>query len=389
MKVIIAHNYYQQPGGEDQVFSSEANLLEYHGHTVIRYTMDNRLINNMDPFKLALTTLWSSRASTSLNYLIRRHKPDVIHFHNTFPLISPACYYSKQKYGAAVVQTLHNFRMLCPGAFFIRKGKVCEKCLHKVFPWPGAIHACYRNSHITSGVTVGMLTLHKILGTWQKKIDCFIALSKFAKNKFIKGGIPPNKIVSKPNFIPQDFGTRKDYGIYGLFIGRLSKEKGILTILQALRKIRGIPIKILGDGPLIDEVRRIKIRERLKDVEILGFCKRKDVIRILKMGRFLIFSSEWYEGFPMTIAEAFSCGVPVVSSRVGSLTEIVEDGVTGLFFEPGNYDDLADKIQWLYNNQNACHRMGENARKVFLEKYTAEKNYKLLMNIYERALNPV
>ena len=169
MNIIVVHNYYQQPGGEDQVFTSESKLLESQGHKVFRYTMHNDHIANMNAFKLAFNTLWNQRALNSLKHLVRRHRPQVIHFHNTFPLISPGSYYAKSKTGPVVIQTLHNYRLLCPGALFLKNGNACEICLFKSFPWPGAIKSCYRNFFLASVVTVAMITLHRLLGTWKKK----------------------------------------------------------------------------------------------------------------------------------------------------------------------------------------------------------------------------
>jgi glycosyltransferase involved in cell wall biosynthesis len=234
-----------------------------------------------------------------------------------------------------------------------------------------------------------MLGLHQLLRTWQKKVNRFIALTEFAKGKFIQAGFPSERIKVKPNFIYPDPGTGNCNGKYALFVGRISKEKGILTLLQAWKKIIGFPIKIIGDGPLIEDVYKIKTNKNLSNIELLGQQDQKKVFQLMKNAMFIVFPSEWYETFGLICAEAFACGKPVIASRLGSMAEIVEEGVTGLHFEPGNSDDLSDKIQWLLDNSNECHRMGKSARKVFLEKYTAEKNYEILMNIYEQALNEV
>ena len=171
--------------------------------------MHNDRIASMDPFKLAFNTLWNQRATSSLKYLVQRYRPEVIHFHNTFPLISPGSYYAKSNKGPVMIQTLHNFRLLCPGALFLRNGNVCEKCLFKIVPWPGAFRACYRKSYLASVCTVAMITLHQLLRTSQKKIDRFIALTEFAKEKFMQGGISSNKIVVKPNFVSPDPGSNE------------------------------------------------------------------------------------------------------------------------------------------------------------------------------------
>jgi glycosyltransferase involved in cell wall biosynthesis len=387
MRVIIVHNYYQQPGGEDQVFLSESNLLESRGHRVIRYTKHNDLLTNMDPFKLVISTLWNQKALRELKYLVQRHRPNVIHFHNTFPLISPGSYYAKGNNGPVVIQTLHNFRLICPGALFFRNGDICEKCLFKIFPWPGATNACYRKSYSASIMTVAMLTLHSLLRTWQNRIDRFIALTEFAKEKFIQGGIPSEKIVVKPNFVFIDPGFMSHKDTFALFIGRLSDEKGIITLLNAWKDIGTILLKIVGFGPLEKTIKNLIISKNMGTVEVLGQLSQNDAIDLMKKAKFLLFPSTCYEGFPNTLVEALACGLPVVTSNIGSMAEIIEDGVTGLHFEAGNPVDLADKIKWLIENPDKSRHMGKNARKVFLEKYTAEKNYKILMNIYHQAIN--
>jgi glycosyltransferase involved in cell wall biosynthesis len=389
MNIIMVHNYYQQSGGEDQVFRSESNLLESKGHKVIRYTMHNDCIENINTFKLSINTFWNQKAVNSLEDLVRRHSTQVIHFHNTFPLISPGSYYAKGKKGPVVIQTLHNFRILCPGALFFRNGNVCERCLLKVFPWPGAVKVCYRKSFLASAVTVAMLGFHQLLRTWKKKVNRFIALTEFAKEKFIRAGFPSDRIKVKPHFIHPDPGMGNFSGKYALFVGRISKEKGILTLLKACEKIIGFQIKIIGDGPLIEDIYKIRTNKNLSNVELLGQQVQKKVFQFMKNAMFILFPSECYETFGLICAEAFACGKPVITSRLGSMAEIVENGVTGLHFEPGDSDDLANKIRWLLDHPNECRRMGKNVRKVFLEKYTAEKNYEILMNIYENALNEV
>jgi glycosyltransferase involved in cell wall biosynthesis len=318
---------------------------------------------------------------------VQRHRPQVIHFHNTFPLISPGSYYAKGNKGPVVIQTLHNFRLLCPGALFLRNGYVCERCLFKIVPWPGAFKACYRKSYLASVCIVAMITLHKLLRTWQNKIDCYIALTEFAKDKFIQGGIPSDKIVVKPNFVSPDPGSINHKDNYALFVGRLSNEKGIITLLKAWKHIGPVSLKIVGYGPIEEQVKKIITRDNLYSIEFLGKLNRNHIINLMKRAIFLLFPSKWYEGFPNTLVEAFACGLPVIASKLGSMAEIVEDGVTGLLFEAGNPVDLADKINWLIEHPDNCHHMGKNARQVFLEKYTAEKNYETLMNIYKKSIN--
>ena len=385
MRILLIHNYYTQPGGEDVVFEAERALLERYGHEVITFVEDNAQVNKVNPFKAAVDTIWSREAQRNIRKLIEQSRPDVVHFHNTFLRISPAAYYVVKEMGLPVVQTLHNYRLICPGALLMRDGHLCEDCLDKVIPWPGIVYSCWRNSRMGTAVVTAMLTVHRLLKTWIKQVDVYIALTEFARRKFIEGGLPAEKISVKPNFIYPDPGKGEHGGNFALFVGRLSAEKGVKTLLSAWRLLKGIPLKVVGDGPLMAEIRECVEREGLA-VEVLGRRSREEVFAFMRSASFLLFPSEWYEGFPMTIAEAFACGLPVVASQLGVMAEIVEDGRTGLLFEPGNPEDLAEKVEWAWTHPKEVKRMGEEARREYEEKYTAERNYRMLMEIYQLAM---
>ncbi|MGQ9873581.1 glycosyltransferase family 4 protein [Leptodesmis sp.] len=210
-------------------------------------------------------------------------------------------------------------------------------------------------------------------------MDVYIALTEFARQKFIEGGLPAEKIAIKPNFTYPDPGPGDRSGNYVLFVGRISREKGVRTLVQAWQKLRGVPLKVVGDGPLMGEMQRA----RSEGLEILGWRSHDEVLALIKSARFLVFPSEWYEGFPLTIAEAFACGVPVIASRLGAMAEIVEDGRTGLLFNLGDAEDLAAKVEWAWANPDTMREMGREARQKYEQKYTAERNYQMLMEIYE------
>ncbi len=385
MRILVAHNTYQQPGGEDAVFAAETALLRRYGHEVVEYTEDNRRINEMSRLAVAAQAIWSGSSRQRLFVLLRDVRPNVAQFHNTFLLISPSVYSACREVRVPVVQTLHNYRLLCPRATFFWDGDVCEDCLSKTSPWPGVLRACYRGSRSQTAVVAMMLTFHRWLKTWQKQVDLYIALTEFARQKFIEGGLPAEKIVVKPNFVNHDPGVSEVDGRYALFVGRLSPEKGVRTLLEAWKKLKGVPLKVVGDGPLMAEVRMQA--GQLPDVEVLGRCYHQEVVDLLKEAKFLVFSSEWYEGFPMVIAEAFACGLPVIASRLGAMAEIIEDGKTGLFFTPGDSENLAEKVGWLWSRPNEIKRMGKEERKEYERKYTAEKNYGVLMEIYQKAIS--
>jgi glycosyltransferase involved in cell wall biosynthesis len=385
---LFLHNHYQQPGGEDQVFTAESNLLDAQGHWVLRYTMHNDQVTRMSSLGLAKATVWNDEVYRELRTLIRREQPQIAHFHNTFPLISPAAYYAARAEGVPVVQTLHNYRLLCPNALFFREGRVCEDCLGKTFSWPGVVHACYRESRPASGAVAAMQSVHWSVGTWVKAVDAYIALTEFAREKFIEGGLPSDKIVVKPNFVNPDPGAGGGEGGYFLFVGRLSREKGVETLLAAWERLREESyLKIVGDGPLAPKV--AAAAERVRGLEWVGRQSRERVLALMKNARALIFPSVWYEGFPMVIAEAYAVGLPVIASDLGSMSSLVDHGRTGLRFRPGDPQDLAAQVEWASGQSTELDRMRGEARAEFERNYTAEHNYRLLMETYQRVVKPM
>ena len=387
MRILAIHNYYQQAGGEDVVFKGEVSLLRQHGHEVVEYCQDNMQIHRLSRLPLACHTIWSQPVYRALQRLLCDVKPDVAHFHNIFPLISPAAYYASRKAGVPVVQTLHNYRLLCPAATFLRNGQLCEACLGKTSPWPAVLHACYRSSYAQSAVTAGMLTVHRWLQTWRDQVDIYIALTELARSKFIEGGLAAEKIVVKPNFVYPDPGRRAGSGGYALYVGRLSAEKGVMTLLQAWQQLPGIPLKAVGDGPLMSSVQAFTHTHPDLDIEVMGRLAPQEVLALMQGASFLVFPSEWYEAFRMTLIEAFACGLPVVASRLGAMVELVDDGHTGLLFRHRDPQDLATKVRWAVEHPEAMVLMGAHARNVYEEKYTADLNYHMLMNIYRTAIS--
>jgi glycosyltransferase involved in cell wall biosynthesis len=385
MKILTVHNYYQQPGGEEQVWSTESALLESYGHEVLRYTLDNDVIQGMNPLLLATSTVWNRKVYRDLRSLIRDQKPEIVHFHNTFPLISPAAYHAAKDEGIPVVKTLHNYRLLCPNGVFFRQGKVCEDCLGKPFALPGVIHGCYRGSRPGSAIVATTNTFHSVFGTWTQAIDLFIVCSQFAMDKFIEGGIPAEKLALKPHFlnpVPQpDTGE----GGYGVFVGRLSVEKGLRVMVDAWRQLGGkIPLKIVGDGPMSGLV--TEAVKEMPEIEWLGRLPLEQVYEVIGNAAFLVFPSEWYETFGRVAIEAFAKGTPVVASKIGAISELIDHKRTGLHFRPSDPADLAEKIHWLLANPQALSQMRQEVRTEFEAKYTAADNYQRLMEIYESAL---
>jgi glycosyltransferase involved in cell wall biosynthesis len=384
MKILIAHNYYQQRGGEDQIFADEGSLLESHGNEVLRYSVHNDDIKDAGKLSLAADTIWNRKIHRELGDLVARERPEVVHFHNTFPQISPAAYYAARAGGAAVIQNIQNYRLMCPAAIFIRDGKICEQCLGKTFAWPGVMHKCYRGSRAITAVTATMLTTHKLIGTWQKRVDAYVVPSQFVRGKLIEGGFPKDKIFVKVNFVSPDPLPGPGDGGYAIFVGRLAPEKGIATLLRAWERVGNkIPLRIVGDGPEAEMVRKA-----VSENSSIRWCGRQPIDEVLKLvgsASFMVFPSQWYEGQPKVLLESFARGTPVLASRLGSMTEMI-DAKNGLLFEPGNADDLASAVLRVWADPQLLADMRRGARRRFEETFTADQNYDSLMDIYRTAI---
>lgn len=388
MLVFTAHNAYRVFGGEDVVYQAECELLKVKGHEVVTYHVTNEDIGGgLRQVAVAPGVVWSSRSKRAIGRLLREHRPDVAHFHNTFPLISPAAYWACAEAGVPVVQTLHNYRLVCPNAMLMYGGQVCDGHPGRARLIRCVLRGCYHDSRAQTAVVAAMLAVHRFLGTWQEKVDAYVALTEFARARLIEMGLPREKVFVKPNFVHPDPGARERNGQarYALFVGRLSPEKGVETLLRAWHRLPRVPLKVVGGGPLEARMRRLVSEGRMENVELLGQRPREEALACVKEAAFLVFPSEWYEGFPMTIVEAFACGVPVLASGLGSAGEIVEEGRTGLHFAPGDAEDLAAKAEWAWAHPQAMAEMGRQARREYEAKYTAEKNYRILMEIYAQA----
>lgn len=393
MKILLIHNAYRQRGGEDSVLAAERQLLRAAGHTVCEYLRDNREITSSSTLanaRLAPRAIWARDSCRAIKGLLERESPDLVHFHNTFPLISPSAYYACAEEGVPVVQTLHNYRLLCPAATFFRDGQLCEACLGKAFPWDGIAHACYRGSHAASAAVAMLIGVHHTLRTWATKVNAFIAPSEFVKEKFVQSGFPPGKIFVKPNFIfsdpcPNGCANWELRGEYAVFVGRLSEEKGLRTLLAAWRLLGDqVPLRIVGDGPLRKELEASS--RDLPAVSFEGYMPREKVFDVLGRARFLVFPSKWYESFGCVITESFALGVPVIASRLGSIKEIVQHGFSGLQFIPGDPIDLAAQAEWAWaHKRDEMALMGRHARVEYERKYCPERNYRILMGIYHAA----
>lgn len=384
-RVLLVHNAYQQRGGEDSVVEAEGALLRSQGHTVVEYRRSNDELRDMSNVAAARQTFWSSRTVRDVRALLREQRIDVVHCHNTFPLISPAVYWASAAEGVPVVQTLHNFRLVCPQALMLRDERPCEDCVGRSLPWPAVQHACYRGSRLQSAVLVGMLASHRALGTWRHKVARYIALNDFCRQRFIAGGLPAERVVVKPNFAdvgPAPDPTRPREGV--LFVGRLSHEKGIGVLAQALHRLNGrVPVTVVGDGPLAP------LLSGLPQVRRLGSLPAEAVMAEMWRARLLVLPSICYENFPRTLAESFGCGLPVLASRIGALASLVTAGLNGDLFEAGNSEALAEALDRGHADPVRCAQWSRAAREHFEQHLSPAANYEALLRLYQEVVGEV
>jgi glycosyltransferase involved in cell wall biosynthesis len=377
-RILVVHNRYQQPGGEDAVVEAEVGLLRRRGHAVETYIRDNDELSEMSRLGALAENLWSRRTWNDVAKLARTFRPDVIHVHNTFAMVSSSVYWAAARAVVPVVQTLHNFRLMCVQAMFLKDGKVCEDCIDRV-PWRGVVHKCYRSSGLYSAAQATVIGMNRAIGTYRDRVTRYIALTDFCRDKFIQGGLPAERISVKPNFV--DIARVPTNGRRGgLFVGRLAAEKGIDVLLEALKELPAISIDVIGDGP---ESARLAEHPQ---VNLLGWLGAAEINERMQRAAYLVMPSIWYENFPRTLVEAYANGLPVIASRLGSLAELVDHGRTGLVFEPRSAHDLARHLAWAEAFPQKMRAMGENARETYEARFTPERNYARLLEIYEHAV---
>ncbi|MDE5088674.1 MAG: glycosyltransferase [Trichodesmium sp. St16_bin2-tuft] len=385
MRILSIHNRYLIRGGEDQSRELEEKLLQEQGNQVDIYEENNNRVAEIGKVRVAIRTVWSTESYQIVRQKLTENSYNIVHVQNFFPLISPSVYYAANKQGVPIVQTLRNYRLLCANSYFFRDQKVCEDCLGKIIPWPGVVHGCYRDSKLGSLVVVTMQTLHRAISTWKKMVNLYITLTDFTRQKFIQAGLPADKIVVKPNFVYPDPGMGEGNGNYAIFIGRLSPEKGLDTLLAAWQLLGGkIPLKIIGDGPLSNQVREAVTK--LPYVKWLGRLPIQEVYTLIGEAKFLIFPSQWYETFGRVAIEAFAKGTPVIASNLGNMSSMIESGRTGFHFSPGDPNDLAALVEYALTHPEKLRKMRFEARSEFEAKYTAQQNYHKLMDIYKLAI---
>ncbi len=372
------------------MFTVEKALLQSRGHEVAEFTRNSDEIRSQGAsgtIKGAAATPWNPWAAQAIRLVATRFRPDVVHAHNLFPLISPSIFHALAGTGAARVLTLHNYRLFCPAAIPMRAGKVCTDCLDQRSVLPAMQHGCYRNSRLATAPLALNVALHRALGTWRHEVDAFIALTEFQRNRMANAGLPASRVYVKPNFYPGNptvvpWVQRKPYVI---FAGRLTAEKGVATLLSAWRQWgSGAPeLRVLGGGELRGE---LEDKASGLPVRFLGQLSAAAAQQQIAEASLLVLPSECFEGFPMVVREAFAFGTPVAVSNIGPLPSIVEEGISGVVFETGQPASLMSVVRATWEEPEMLEKLGRGARQAFEILYNEDANYLMLMQIYERAI---
>ena len=377
MRILLVHNRYLHRGGEDAVFDEEARMLADGGHEVRTHLRDNHDIAAIGALRTGAASIWSAATYRSIRALLADWPADVVHVHNSFPLVSPAIYWAAAKAGVPVVKTLHNFRLACLQGSFLRDGKPCEDCLGKL-PIQGVLRRCYRGSVLQSGALGAGLVVHRLVGTYRQRINRFIALDASSVPKFVAAGIPADRIRIKPNCVATPQVAPASHRRGGLFVGRLSPEKGIHTLAAALTAARVPGFKVIGAGDLLPVLAGA-------GAALLGQCSPAEVYAHMAQASYLVLPSVGFEQFPRVVAEAFALGLPVIASRRGALANLVQDGQTGLLVEPGDAQALAAKLQWAEAQPEALRAMGQRCQQQYASTLSPAANLQRLLEIYREA----
>jgi glycosyltransferase involved in cell wall biosynthesis len=388
MRILLIHNFYQQFGGEDQVVLQERASLQKN-HEVFFYSRHNDDLIQLNLAQRALAaveTVSSRRTTSDIEAHVALHHPDVAYVHNVYPLISPSVYHSLHALGVPIVQVIHDFRPLCTNGWFYNRTGVCERCMHGNY-LHAIRHRCYKRSYSYSALYAATMAYMRGSGALSK-IDAFICLTEFARRRWISAGVPAERLFVRPNSVDaSQIEPAAGHGDYVAYIGRLSREKGLWTLIQAMERVNGPVLKIAGTGPEEDAIRDYIKRSGLQNIELVGFLSGDARTEFLRNSMFTVLPSEWYEMFPMVLLEAWAAGKAVIGSRLGATGDLIEEGCTGLLASPADPQDLALKIRRLYNSPDSVRRMGAMARLLVESKYSPQMSEALLIDIFRQVVN--
>lgn len=394
MKILQVHNFYgsSAPSGENQVFTAEGELLASRGHELHTFTRHSDEIRSQGVWgtmKGALATPWNPWMTWAVRRAIEHFKPDVVHVHNTFPLISPGIFHAIG-HRAARVLTLHNYRLFCPAAIPIRAGQVCTDCLDCHSVLPALRYGCYRGNRLATLPLAANVALHRHLGTWTKQVDAFIALTDFQRVRMIDAGLPADRVHIKPNFYPGNpiIVPWLDRRQSVVFVGRLTAEKGVLALVRAwLMWGESAPeLRIVGDGGMRAELEQLAATIPMVPIRFLGQLDGAAAQDEIARARLLVLPSECFEGFPMVVRETFAFSTPAAVSNIGPLPSIVRQNENGVVFEPRNPQSLLQVVRAAWEKTGELEQLAMGARRSFEALYTEDANYRMLMTIYEQAM---
>ena len=379
-RILIVHNRYQIPGGEDTVVENEMAMLKKYGHEVFYYERNNSELNQftaLQKMKLPFQTIYSLKTKNEIKHLIQTHQIDLVHVHNTLLLVSPSVYDAAKECNVPVIQTVHNFRFLCPNGLFFRDGKVCEECLKNGLSC-SVKHSCYRSSKAQTIIVAAALKRMRLAHVFDR-IYC-ICLTEFNKQKLLSSGFfREDHLYLKPNFVsgtgsPLPYDRRNHQVV---FAGRLEEIKGIRFLLEVWKHRKDdLKLIVCGDGPLREECRKFIEQNHLSNVVLRGQVPHEEVLDLIRESKAMVFASQVYEGFPMSIAESFSCGTPVLAPSFGNGGALVKEGINGFHYEPGSVNSCLNALDQLLNKE-------DYDLSAMTAQYSEETNYGLLKHIYD------
>lgn len=382
--ILMVHNRYDIRGGEDESTDFEYDLLRQRGHKITLLEADNAVIGkDISALRAATSALWSREWYKVILDTLISGSYDILHVQNFFPLISPAVYWAAHSAGVPVIQAVRNYRLVCPSANLFRDGKLCESCIGKKIKLSGIIHKCYRNSFSGTATVSSMSASHHLIGTWKRKVTRYVAISEYVKQQLVRDGFNHNKISVKPNFVPEKWPhtsfARNDRQ-HILYVGRISQEKGVDVLIDAYQKSKiRVPLKLAGEGSLEEF-------PTIEGVEFLGRLPLSEVYKLMERAIIVVMPGRWAEPFGRVAIEAFSRGTPVVASSLGGVTEVVQDGSNGFLVQPGNANDFSDRITQIVNDARLWHELSTKALSDYRCMFSADSNYKQLLQIYNAVL---